>query len=404
MRIFSALAASLLAAASLQAASKDELKRACEAFKNSPALKGAVACLADVWTLDEFHPIVQTIVPGGGVAMGAQYKWDSPRGSWHRIFTAKGAISLRDFWMVEPRLVLRHPKFGGVRRAEDQSFQADFYLRGMNLARMPFYGIGPNTSRANLVDFRQRDLRFGASAQNPVATWLGVGASLEVIRPDIAGVHKGTIRPIDEYFSEATAPGLASQPTFVHSEIFLRPHHKDPFEFDWRIGYNFYNDTRTGQYSFQRFRADLRHNIYPFREAAQPLRDRVLSVRALLSTTNKGASNAVPFYLQETLGGSDIHGDPMLRGFADYRFRAPNLLYFSTQYEHRVWQYFGLLGFYDTGQVANRAGDLSLSNMRHSYGFGINLWVESKVIFRAYVGLGSGEGIHNFVGLNGGLL
>jgi hypothetical protein len=38
--------------------------------------------------------------------------------------------------------------------------------------------------------------------------------------------------------------------------------------------------------------------------------------------------------------------------------------------------------------------------MRHSFGFGLTFWSGEKVWFRAYVGLGSGEGLHNFVGVS----
>jgi hypothetical protein len=62
-----------------------------------------------------------------------------------------------------------------------------------------------------------------------------------------------------------------------------------------------------------------------------------------------------------------------------------------------------VLGFYDTGQVAVNKSDLSFSDMRHSFGFGVSFWAQSKVVFRAYVGLGSGEGIHNFFGIPAGL-
>ncbi len=404
MRPIRAISIILLVAGGLHAANLDELKRNCDAFTSAPALKPFVGCLTSVFTYDTIHPIVQSIVPGGGIGLGAQYKLDSPRGEWHRIVTVKGAISLRDFWMVEPMLTLRHPKFGGKKRPGDEAFSAHVYLRARNLPRMPYYGLGPHSSRDNLVNFRERDIFVGADVLNPVTTWLAAGAVLEFIRPDVGGVHKGTVRSVDQYFTEATAPGLFTQPNFIHSEVFVHPHHRDPFEFDWHIGYNFYHDTDTGRYSFRRFRADLKHNIYLERSGGIPKRDSVLSIRGLLSMSDAGSGNAIPFYMQETLGGSDIHGDAMLRGFADYRFRGPNLVLLQTQYERRLWSYFGVLGFYDAGQVAIKKDDLSLSNMRQSFGFGISLWAEARVVFRAYVGLGSGEGRHTFIGIPGGLL
>jgi hypothetical protein len=401
MKPIRAIAVLLLSGFSMSAASMDEFKRDCDAFKSSPGVKPFFSCASDFFTLQPLHPIIRSIVPGGGTGIGANYTLDSPKGQWHRIFTVDGAISLRNFWVAESVLTLRHPKFGEWNTARPgDAFATHFYLRARGLPRMPFYGIGPNTSRASLVDFSERDVFIGGDVVNPVSSWLRVGGMLEGIVPDVSGFSSSSVRSIDRYFNETTAPGLFRQPKFVHSEVSITPHHAYPLEFNYHIGYNFFNDMDSGHYSFQRFRADLRHNIYLSRASAQPKRDAgVLQIRGLLSMSSKSANSAIPFYLQETLGGSDINGDPALRGFADYRFRAPNLMVIQTQYERRVKGYFGVLAFYDTGEVTTRKGDLSLANMRHSYGFGVNVWVESKIVFRAYVGLGSGEGYHTFVGL-----
>jgi hypothetical protein len=123
----------------------------------------------------------------------------------------------------------------------------------------------------------------------------------------------------------------------------------------------------------------------------------------------------VPFYLQETVGGSDIDNVAALRGFQDYRFRALNLFVIQTQYERRLLHAvkegstastirraagaLGVLGFYDAGEVALKASDLSFGSLRQSFGFGLTFWSGDKVFFRAYVGLGSGEGLHTFVGI-----
>ncbi len=397
-----ALAVIAAAGMALSAATMDEFQRDCSAFRKHPSFATVRGCAADLFTLQPVHPIVRNIVPGGGTGVGLNLRLDSPRGQWHRVFQTTGAISLRDFWVAESSFSMIHPKFGEWNTARD-SFLFSTYVRARGLPRMPFYGLGPDTSRANLVDFSENEAFIGMRAINPLSSWFGVGGTFEGILPEIGGISSTSVRSIDRYFNEATAPGLLTQPNFTHAEVFLHPHHADPFEFDYRIGYNFFHDTDTGHYSFRRFRADLRHNIYPERSGGQPHRDSVLSIRAVLSTSQASAGNAIPFYLQETIGGNDINGDPTLRGFADYRFRGPNLILFQTQYERRIWKAFGILAFYDTGKVTMRRSDLDFSNYRHSYGFGGNFWVGAKVVFRAYVGLGSGEGTHPFFGIPAGL-
>jgi len=393
----------LIAATLLHAASNDELKRNCGAVTSDQTklLSNLESCITDVFTLDTIHPVAESIVPGGGTGPGLSLTLDK-RGDWRSTFNVNGAISLREFWKSEMKDTLIHRKFFNA-GGSTESFVTHLYVRARGLPQMPYYGIGPHTSTTSLVNFSEQDTSAGLDLSHPLASWLSVGGTFEGIFPDINGVHSPGIRSIDQYFNEATAPGILKQPTTVHSEIFARLQHADPIEFQYRVGYNFFHDTDTGHYSFGRLHADLRHNIYFERPNGKPNRTSVLSIRGVLSFSNFGSGKAIPFYLQETLGGSDINNDAMLRGFADYRFRGPDLAMISTQYEREVWKWLGLMAFYDAGQVATSAGSLSFSDFRHSYGFGVNVWSAQKVVFRAYVGLGSGEGVHKFFGLAPGL-
>src|SRR5207248_6582259 len=141
-----------------------------------------------------------------------------------------------------------------------------------------------------------------------------------------------------------------------------------------------------------------------------PKYDSVLYIAGRVSVAGAGTGKIVPFYLQDTLGGSDIDNIPTLRGFQDYRFRAPAQFYLQTQYERRllpaskpgstpstlrsVAGAIGIMAFYDAGEVAIKASDLNFGDLRQSFGFGLTFWSGNKVWFRAYVGLGSGEGSH----------
>src|SRR5438105_742405 len=129
MKIFRALTL-LLPVVAMSAASIDEFKRNCSAFKAAPGVKPFFSCASDFFTLEPIHPIVRSIVPGGGVGIGVNYTLDSPKGEWHRIFTVNGAISPRAFWITETKFTLRHPKFGENNTAgPGDAFAAHFYLR-----------------------------------------------------------------------------------------------------------------------------------------------------------------------------------------------------------------------------------------------------------------------------------
>ena len=64
------------------------------------------------------------------------------------------------------------------------------------------------------------------------------------------------------------------------------------------------------------------------------------------------AGSVVPFYLQPTLGGSDINGNPWLSSYSDYRFRAPNALLLREAFEHSIWGPIGFVFSADQGKVA----------------------------------------------------
>jgi hypothetical protein len=373
--------------------------------------------------------IPQSVVPGGGSALGAIFVQPLDIHNWPESnLSVSGGSSLRGFWFGDATMTLSHRKFGGDWNTARDEFQIQAYARARGLPLMPFYGIGPNSSRANLTDFKERDLSAGASVFVPLQSWFAAGGATEFLSPRVGDVHESGVRSIDSLFSDATAPGISSQPNFTHYEVFARPKRKWKWsELNTAVTYDYYQDHGAGHYSFHKFRTDFLQKFYPefqkeptggskttFRK--QPKYDSVLYIAARFTDEGAGAGRAVPFYLQETLGGSDIDNVPTLRGYQDYRFRAPALFEIQTQYERRllpssppgvkvstlrsVAGAVGILAFYDAGEVANKASDLSFANMRQSFGFGFTLWSGEKVWFRTYIGLGSGEGSHLFLGVS----
>jgi len=84
-------------------------------------------------------------------------------------------------------------------------------------------------------------------------------------------------------------------------------------------------------------------------------------------------SAAVPFYFQQTLGGSDINGAPALSSYQDYRFRGPNLLLLRESFEHSLWGPFGFQFRADQGKVALTRGDIGFDRLKHSFATGLTL-------------------------------
>ena len=101
-------------------------------------------------------------------------------------------------------------------------------------------------------------------------------------------------------------------------------------------------------------------------------RDSILSLYGRLILSDTSAGRVIPFYLQDTLEGTDINGDPSLRGFADYRFRGPDSMVMEAQWDRRLWKVLGIMIFYDAGRVAMQKSDLDFSNLHHSVGGGLD--------------------------------
>jgi hypothetical protein len=66
---------------------------------------------------------------------------------------------------------------------------------------------------------------------------------------------------------------------------------------------------------------------------------------------------------------------------------------FQAEYRHGIWGPVGFLGFSDAGRVAERPSDLAFEHFRHDFGVGMTISATNRVVFRAFVGFGTGEGI-----------
>jgi hypothetical protein len=113
---------------------------------------------------------------------------------------------------------------------------------------------------------------------------------------------------------------------------------------------------------------------------------------------------SVPFYFQPTLGGSDIDNNPALASYADYRFRAPNLLLARGSFEHSIWGPFGLSFMVDEGKVAPTHGHIAFSHLLHSYSAGLTLRAGGFPMVYLMYAWGGHEGTHTIVNVNTSLL
>jgi hypothetical protein len=381
--------------------------------------KKIMGCASSTFRSRPFHFLAQSIVPGSGIGGGGRYSRDlnEQSGAQHQL-TASSVITIRKFWYAELKFSSQRAITAGWNKS-GESLGLNFYARNRSLPVMTFYGLGPNTNVHNPVKFGQRDTSVGidVTAPFPEISWLSAGGTLEGLWPSVGGVVGRNVVSIQQQYTEQTAPGLASQPPFVHEKFFLRPHKRflGRFAIDYNVGYSFYQDTDTGHYSFRRFEANLDHRFYPEKKKhGGVIEQNYFSVRWRYSVSDTGAKNAVPFYLQETIGGSDIDNQPSLRAFKDYRFRGPDLITVQAEYDRKVCEaclickdgiirtvctHLGVVVAYDAGKVALRKNDLNFSDLRQGFGGGVAIYLGKDIIFRMAVALGGGEGVHPYFGI-----
>jgi hypothetical protein len=127
-------------------------------------------------------------------------------------------------------------------------------------------------------------------------------------------------------------------------------------------------------------------------------------LRALITESIIPAGHVEPFYFQPTIGGNDINGENKLGSYADYRFRAPNLLLFHGSFEHSIWGPIGATIMADFGRVALTRADIGFDHFRHSYATGLTIRAGGFPQVSLLFAWGGGEGTHTTAYISPGLL
>ena len=252
------------------------------------------------------------------------------------------------------------------------------------------------------------------------------------IRPSLGQ----TSPSIEQLYTPITAPGLANQPAYAQfgQGIRIRPSLAgDYVRLNYSVNYQEYVAPGNSSFSFQRFTTDLQHQfpLYSKTRTLRPLDhngpddcsvdatdsahkcppivtrnlEGSVGIRFLLSESYIPSGNVEPFYLQPTLGGSDINGNPALGSYQDYRYRAPNLMLVRASFEHSIYKWpLGVALMIDEGKVANRPGDLDFSHLAHSYSAGLTLRAGGFPMVYLLFSWGGHEGMHNTASMNTSLL
>lgn len=416
-----------------------EFRREAESFKKNCgqfSLKAIPGCGEVLFTGHPLHIAVGSIAPGNGFGAGPAFvtHW-TPNENWRMNFNADAIVSANGSWRAGVYGKAVYTKISPGTTTVRSYPVINVYAEGISLNKVAFYGLGPDTRRDDQTFFGIRETIVGATVNYPVFKPLNLSLHGEVNGRfvDIRGNHDQSSPSIEQVHTEATAPGLSSQPAFAQFGEGVRVR---PVLFDDHLRLNYslnYQQFVAGdsRFSFQRLTVDLSHQI-PLSRTTRTLlprdhngpddcsssatsstsdcpsvtRDREgnIGLRMLLIESYTSSGHVVPFYFQPTLGGSDINGKSSLASFQDYRFRAPNLLLFQGNIEHSLYGPLGVTFMAETGRVALRRSDLEFEHLVHSYSAGLTLRAGGFPMVYLTYSWGSGEGTHTSASINTSLL
>lgn len=251
---------------------------------------------------------------------------------------------------------------------------------------LEFYGMGIDSSRDSRSSYHLEDTSLeGIAAFQPVKN-IRFGGSLGGLWADVRPGAREDYPRMDALFDEAAAPGLDHQANFLRSSIFGQIDYRDDPAGPKSGGnyvseYTWYNDRSLGRFSFNRWDVDAQQYIPFFNKS------RRFALRMRMTMTDADDGQRVPFYLQPFIGGSDD-----LRGFRPYRFTGPNAVVYNAEYRWEIFS--GLDGalFFDAGKVMYDRGNLAMSDLETSSGFGFRFNARNRTFIRLDVGF-SHEGV-----------
>ena len=441
----------------------DKLKQSCT------ALGKIGGCAEELFTGVPIHIAVGSIAPQDGFGAGLAYVGHKTTTNWRITWDADAIASNNASWRAGFYMTLVNNKekpigisFGTPKVKPNltelpEHPVIDLYAQTMSLNKLTYFGLGTDTSESGRSFYGMRETIVGTRVVKPLVEKTHLGLYGEVncrfvdIRPSLGQPSPS----LEQLYTEATAPGLTSQPGFVQfaEGVRFRPVlYNDFLRMNYDLAYRQYFAPGDSAFSFQRLTVDLSHQFAIYRKTTRSLLPRDVNgpdecsldldhsgcsvdkqatykacmeekppnpdgckaitsdlqgsvlIRAFMALSMTPGGDTVPFYFMPTIGGSDINGNPALPSYQDYRFRGPDVVLFQQRFEHSILGPVGFAFEVDEGTVALTRGALSSSDWLHSFATGLTLRAGGLPQVYLLFSWGGKEGTHTMANVNTSLL
>lgn len=332
------------------------------------------------------RPVVETSLPGAGIGAGVAFV--APTGGpW--FFGGGSTLSTRAFTELRAS--------GGYTSSR---VAVALYGRASDAPRLEYFGQGPSSEESDRSSYRLREDVLGIASAVRFSRWLAVGARLEKLHAEVRRGKSPSLPATEDLFGEPQVPGLTRQPrltryaTDVYLDVPAAGYRAVYQGGQVHIGLSAFSDRDINEYSFSR--VDV--SVFQALAVSGPLRR--LLLHALVSRASPMSGDAVPFYMQNTLGGQRTALAPFgnvdavepavtLRAYPNFRFGDRSLVFMQAEYRHAIWGPIEAAAFADAGQVAARVRDFSMSDVSGDMGVGIVLLRGPATAARVDVAVGA---------------
>jgi hypothetical protein len=247
--------------------------------------------------------------------------------------------------------------------------------RYQHYTQLPFFGLGRDSRVEHETSYLQRDALYELHAAYQLGRALLLAASAGYMEAGI-GPGEADKPSLEELFDESAAPGLDEQPRYRTAGALFQLDTRDVTSNPGRGAVLALQarrfDDPDARFSFTRLAVDAR----AFIPLGSP--QRVLALRGYGVRDQADAGEQVPFFMQQTLGGSHT-----LRGFRNYRFRGERVALLQAEYRWEAVPAVELALFVDSGMAVSRQRQsIDLRSFRTSWGAAIRFKAPEAFLMR----------------------